>query len=98
MFKIFQWIWTTAAGQSIVGVNLKLVSIGLDVFRTLDLDVLRTLDLNYFSRIWVVFGRIGFNLFLIGSIGFGLSVYPKKEEVDRYWISWTWFFRIWINS
>jgi hypothetical protein len=27
----------------------------------------------------------------IGSIGFGLSVYPKKEEVDRYWIS-GWFF------
>ena len=42
------------------GVNLELVSIGLDVLRTLDLDVLRTLDLNYFSRIWVVFGRIGF--------------------------------------
>jgi hypothetical protein len=20
------------------------------------------------------------------------QVYPKKEEVDRYWISWTWFF------
>jgi len=31
-------------------------------FRTLDLDVLRTLDLNYFSRIWAVFGRIGFQL------------------------------------
>jgi len=26
------------------------------------LDVLRTLDLNYFSRIWAVFGRIGFQL------------------------------------
>jgi hypothetical protein len=68
------------------GVNLKLFSIGL--------DVLRTLDLNYFSRILVGF-QSGWSVFL-GSIGFGLS--PKKEEVDRYWISWVWFFRIWINS
>jgi len=51
------------------------------------LDVLRTLDLNYFSRIWAVFGRIG--QVSRGSIGFGLS--PKKEEVDRYWISWIGF-------
>ena len=61
-FKIFQWIWTTAAGQSIVGVNLKLVSIGLDVLRMLDLDVPGTLDLNYFSRILVVFvGSVAFD-------------------------------------
>jgi len=25
VFRIFQWIWTTAAGQSIVGVNLQIV-------------------------------------------------------------------------
>ena len=52
VLKSFNGFGLTAAGQSIVGVNLKLFSIGL--------DVLRTLDLNYFSRIWLVFGRVGF--------------------------------------
>ncbi len=63
----------------LLALTSKLFSIGL--------DVLRTLDLNYFSRILVGF-RSGWSVFL-GSIGFGLS--PKKEEVDRYWISWIGF-------
>jgi len=63
----------SAAGQSILGFNLKLVSIGSDVLRTLDLNTLLK-DMVWFF--WS--GR-----FL--RIGFGFH-FLKKEEVDRYWI------------
>jgi len=82
------------------GVNLELVSIGLDVLRTLDFDVLKDVGFRCSKGRWIltIFQGSGWfsvgsvlGLFSIGSIGFGLSVYPKKEEVDRYWIS-GWFF------
>ena len=63
----------SAAGQSILGFNLKLVSIGSDVLRTLDLNTL------FKDMVWFFwserFLRIGFGFYFL-----------KKEEVDRYWI------------
>jgi hypothetical protein len=66
----------SAAGQSILGFNLKLVSIGSDVLRTLDLNTL------FRDMVWFFWsGRFGWFL----RVGFGFH-FLKKEEVDRYWI------------
>ena len=42
----------------------------------------------------MVFGRIGFSLFFdrINWFWF-IGLFPKKEEVDRYWISWVLVFQ-----
>jgi len=49
--KSFNGCWTRRLDSHFLALTSKLFSIGL--------DVLRTLDLNYFSRIWLVFSRVG---------------------------------------
>ena len=74
----------SAAGQSILGFNLKLVSIGLDVLRTLDLNTLfRDMVWFFWSGRFGRFLRIGFHFL------------KRKKLIDT---GFFWFFRIWINS